>query len=455
MSQTNVLLIVLDSVRADHLSCYGHPRSTTPNLDALAGAGVRFTTALSESTWTLPAAMTLFTGLAPREHRVESHRRMPEAAPSLPALLGQAGYETFCITGNPFPRKNGMDRGFQSTYLPAQQSRLAHWVNENFSQPMGWADLGGRALANNFRSRLGRVKQPWFGLVWINDAHFPYLCPRIEGRTTAAQTLPLKRRLEIARHLRHPKHWLNSMTDEDRADLLRIYESGVTYTDYIVGRMLNDLDAQGMAGETMVVVTADHGEMLGERGLMAHGAASGVYQPLIHVPLIMRMPGLAAGVSPALVQLGDITETVARTAGVASQLAPTAMERVDLREAVYGIGRSVAFSEREPLSGKRLRREQAHSPNFDFTPHLCEMTAVVADGWKLIACSNGHEELYHLAEDPNEEHDLIGAQPQRARLLRDLKDDLHRRSGVTPTAEGLPEDDAEIVDRRLRDLGYL
>jgi len=181
-----------------------------------------------------------------------------------------------------------------------------------------------------------------------------------------------------------------------------------------------------------------------------------VYQPLIHVPLVVRGPGFAGGaVAPGLVQLADVTQTLATVAGAAERLAPTAAERMTLQQALAGNGRAAAVCERERLSDKRLHREQAEAPTYDFTPFDCHLAAVIADGWKLIARDPGPHELYHLAADPQEQHNLLDQHPRQAEALRQMLADMHGRSAPHPATDGLSLDDSEVVDRRLRDLGYL
>jgi len=195
--------------------------------------------------------------------------------------------------------------------------------------------------------------------------------------------------------------------------------------------------------------------MLGEHGLIGHGAPSGIYQPLIRVPLIVRGPGFPAGtVSPALVQHTDVAQTIADAGGVADRLPPTAAERRNLRDAVAGRGRSAAICEREPLGPKSLARNQAEAPGFDFDRFDCHMAAVVAEDWKLITSDSEHSELYNLREDPAEAHDLTTTAPAQAAALRAQLEAFRARCEPGAAADLTP-DEEEIVDKRLQDLGYL
>jgi arylsulfatase A-like enzyme len=456
VDRPNVLLLVLDSLRADRLSCYGGPPGLTPHLDTLAAGGARFTTAIAESTWTLPMALTLFTGLTPREHDGERHRRIPLNMPTLADLLRGAGYATMGATGNGIVHGRArFDSGFDAFFVPGPQRWVTRSAISRVAQPLGLADIGGASVVRSFRRWLRHVRDPWFAMLWLNDAHFPYLAPRWARLQHRSQQLSIIERLKLTHRLKRPRQWNPAGTPQERDLLSSVYNGGVAYVDSLVGQVAEELDRSAAGDDTLVVTVADHGEMLGEKGLMTHGPFSGMYQPLVHVPLIMRGPGVRPAVSPALVQLADVTQTIAEVGGVAHRLPRTAVQRLDLRAAADGPGRTVAFCERQPLSPARLARERARAPHFDFAPHQCDMTAAFADGWKLISRSTGPDELYHLAQDPGETDNVLDQHAARADFLRSQIADFHARTTPHASTTGLPPDDAEIVDQRLRDLGYL
>lgn len=454
-SGMNVLLVMMDSVRADRLGCYGGPGGHTPSLDALAAQGVRFANAIGESTWTLPMAFTLHTGLTPREHRAESHRRLPDHLPTLASLMQQAGYATFGGSGNPFMGAGtGLDGGFEVFTTPRQGESLAGRLKHSLRETLGWGDPGGAVLVERFAEWVRRVSRPWFATLWLNDAHHPYRVPGWLGVQSSLAPLSRWQRLCLTDDLRHPRRLVPQA--QQLGDYCHRLHAGATaYVDALVGRLAEELARGNLWDTTLVILAADHGDMLGEGELMGHGPAAGMYQPLIRVPLVLRAPGLGETVSPALVQVADITYTAATAAGVAQHLPPTAAERVDLREAAFGLGRAAAFCERDPLSGARLERERKKTPRFDFAPHLCGMTAVVADGWKLITRSPGPDELYCLTDDPGETRNLLNERSDRADFLASLVADYHTRAAPHAATAGLEHDDAAIVDRRLQNLGYL
>lgn len=457
MAKPNVLLIILDSVRRDRVSCYGYRPGVTPHLDAIAATGVRFDNVISESSWTLPVALSLASGLTPREHQGEIYRKLPENIPTLAELLQQAGYDTFSVTNNMWlaPR-SGMTRGFQRWHCPLQDRRLWASAVMHIAQPLGLLAPGGTKMVGRFCRWLPRARVPFFALLWINDAHHPYQAPPAYVRRFVPEPLSRRRRLQLAQWLRNPRHFVVTAGPEEFAAAEGLCTSATAYVDSLVGRVWEALHKQKMAEETLMIVASDHGDMLGEHGLMGHAAPSGLYQPLIHVPLIISGPGFPPGaICSALVQHTDLTETIAAMAGVAEKLPPSAAPRQNLLQALAGPGRPVAICEREKLSPKSLARNRQSAPGFDFARFDCHMAAVIAGEWKLIFSDRGDRELYHLRQDPQEEKNVAAARPDLVAQLLNLWETYQQRcQPAARDGELLPEEE-EILDRRLRDLGYL
>ncbi|MGD9495363.1 MAG: sulfatase [Armatimonadota bacterium] len=457
MSSPNVLLIVLDSVRADRLSCYGYDRPTTPNLDRLAEEGTLFEGCWSESSWTLPVCFTLLTGLAPREHQAEQYRVIPDALPTLPEAMQAGGYRTVLCSANAFigPVTN-LHRGFDRVYIAAQVKPIFKPVLKYLLARLGWTDWGGAALTARLPALLAQARQPWFGLIWYNDCHHPYL-GRPPFRTRfLRRRMSLRRRFELMARMRNMEELSATMDERDREDVNDLYDGALCYNDNLLGRLRAELERRGLWDDTVVIVCADHGDMLGEHGLTSHGRPAGLYRPLLRVPLIVRAPGMvpAGRRSDALVQLADVTQTIAAIAGKTDALPDSASRRIDLREAATGAGRELAVSERAAWPEKRLPRARRQNPHFDFGPFLGHMAALVQDGWELITAETGRDELYHLAVDPEETRDLIDDEPERARLMRETLRQWQERVLPHPATEGRVEEDDPAVRKHLEGLGY-
>ncbi len=457
MDRPNLLLIVLDSIRADRLSCYGYGRPTSPHIDRIAAEGVRFDNAYSESSWTLPATFTILTGLAPREHQAERTRRLPAGMPVLPEVLKRRGYFSFAASANTFfgPRC-GLQRGFDTFFMPPHALAVTRPLVKYVAQRLGWADEGGQAIASSFASTLDARHGPWFGLLWLNDAHHPYVAKEPFTRRFCEQPLSLGRQVRLASRMRRILDLAAGASEEDLVAIRGLYDGCVAYEDMIVGRVRETLEQRGQWENTVVALVADHGDMLGERRLMGHGAAADMYRPLLRVPLILRVPGATpAGVaSDALVQTADLAHTLTSLAGVPGSLARTAAPTVDLVPAAQGSGRPYAISEREALTERRRQNAQRKNRRFDFAPHLCHMTAVVQDGWRLIHRTDGRHELYHVTEDPGETTNLVATEPARFRALSETLVEWQAQARPHTSADDLPADTDPIVEKRLQELGY-
>jgi len=457
VDRPNLLLIVIDSARADRFSCYGHGRPTTPNMDAIAEEGVRFEEAWAESSWTLPMCFTLLTGLAPREHQAETHRSLPDAIPTLQEALKGAGYQTYLASGNQFiGARYGLTRGFDAHYMPPHVFRMTKPITKYLLRWLGWTDGGGQALTSHFVRHLREVREPWFSLIWYNDVHHPYSGKQPFTRRFCQGQVSLSRQVSLMRRMHHMQELGATASERDLRDISGLYDGALAHTDHLIGQLRRGLEAQGCWGNSVVVITADHGEMLGEKGLMSHGRPPGMYQPLIRVPLIVRAPGLVPeGVhSDALVQCADITRTLASVAGVGESLAPTAAEAVDLRAAVEGAGRPYALCEREGFPEGRLETAQRQNPSFDFQPHVTHMSAAAQDGWKLIHGGSGGNELYDLRHDPDESLNLIDENPERAAELSRIILDWEERAQPHAATAGLAAEVDPEVQKRLEGLGY-
>ena len=453
--QPNILLIVNDSARVDRCSCYGYDRPTTPVLDEIAAEGVRFDRCYSESNWTVPVMFTLLSGLAPREHRGEDVRRLVDDMPTLPELLGEAGYTTYGGSANPFfGGKCQVKRGFDTFYRSTRSVRLTKPIVK-YMQRFGWVDNGGRAVTSHFLDFLKQAKQPWFALLWYFDAHPPY-APRepFTGRF-ARDRISLIQRARLLKGLRKPPEMFATATGAELEQIRDLYDASLAYEDSLFGELRDGLKQVGQWDDTFVALTADHGEMLGEGRLGGHGRPVGMHEPLINVPLVIRAPGVSAGVvSEAPVQMADISQAVVDIAGIGDRLPPTAAERVNVLDAAGGQGRAHVIAERDGFNERSVKAFIKRNPSADLEPFLPHMAAIVKDGWKLVECGDGRQELYNVVDDPTEAVNALETNPERAEALAEIAADWRDRAMPHHSVHGLTGDDEAIVEKRLQDLGY-
>ena len=267
----NLLLITLDTVRADRLGAYGYAGVETPNLDRLASEGVRFAEAGSPVPLTLPAHATILSGLLPPRHGVRNNgaERFPEEPATLATRLAAAGYRTGAFIGAfVLDRRFGLGRGFDRYDDEIPRERAADLD----------AERPGRVVTDRALAWLSeKSEKPFFAWVHLYDAHAPYAPPE-PFRTLYAD---------------------------------RPYDGEIAEVDAQVGRLLAELDRLGIAGRTVVVVVGDHGEALGEHGELTHGLL--LYEPSLHVPLLLRAPGVlpTGWVVETPVSLVDLAPTLA------------------------------------------------------------------------------------------------------------------------------------------------
>jgi len=253
-ARPNVLLITLDTTRADRLGCYGDRDALTPRLDGLAADGTRFDAAYTPSPMTLPAHATLLTGLEPPEHgvRINGRQRLPDGVSTVAEALRSRGYRTSAfVAAYVLARRFGLDRGFE-TYDDDLSAALPQTVHEQLSVSRPGDVVAGAAL--DWLGSVVREGAPFFAWVHFYDAHYPpHAHASLDGTRFAGAAS---------------------------------YDAGIAFMDQQVGRLLDFLDASGHARDTVVIAVGDHGEGLGEHGDQEHGYL--LNEEVLRVPLLLR-----------------------------------------------------------------------------------------------------------------------------------------------------------------------
>jgi arylsulfatase A-like enzyme len=509
-ARPDILLLVLDTQRADRLSCYGHDRPTSPQLDAFAADATLFQYAISPAQWTVPVHASLFTGLYPASHNtLQASSRLPATLPPLAERLRAGGYHTAGFCNNPLVGvvDTGMRRGFESflnysgllTNRPNQAGahpgpvgRYRQWfkrqlsnvlvrIQDSFARSdallafsftpfmvplwqtaLSFKGNGAKALDDVARlhiERRGVGERPIFSFVNLMGTHAPYHPPRRFVERFAPEIL---RDAEAQRYLRRFNSdiygWLAPLTGEideaHKAILDGIYDSEVAYQDELLGTLFARLRASGRLDNTLVLIVADHGDHHGEKRMIGHSFS--LYNELIRVPLIVRDPtgALARGttVTPFV-----STRRVFHTALAAAGLASPAEGRLGLAElGARDPERGTAFSEAFPPQNvlNLLSRRQ---PQLVRQHRLDERRrAVCAGRHKLILTGDAQVELFDMHSDPAERLNLASALPERVEELRDQLDAMGQGAReLAHVAEHASDNDDPLVRKRLHDLGYL
>jgi choline-sulfatase len=417
-----VVLIVVDTLRADALSCYGS-ETPTPHLDALAEDSVVFDQARSPAPWTLPAMASLMTGAAPRVHRVDdAHAALPDGWPTLAEQLRGAGYRTGAIGRNRFLVDRGFHQGFQDFDL---------FPRPRVEQPLGSAlpFVARRALARHASTgQLVDRAIDWISaeretdfLLWLHllDPHQPYTPPpqSLPGWTDAGR---IGLSFDLLDEVRDGTF---VPTDAEIERIRALYLEEVRHVDAQIGRLVQHLKELGLYDDALIVLTSDHGEELWEHGGYEHGHT--LYEELLRVPLMVKHPGAArTGRDDTLTSLEDV--------------APAILDLCGLPAATGGV-RELHFA-----------TANLYGPPLD---------SVHFDELKLIHDTEaGEYELYDLRSDPGEADDLAGARPEDVFHGRGILADHEVRSAAAEVQLGRSAVAIELdpgAREQLRELGYV
>ncbi len=420
----DIVLITIDTLRADHLSCYGYERKTTPNIDEIAEKGTVFTNAIAPSSWTAPSMVSLFTSVYPVNHgvtlgfvkegKIQNQMVFSDKLVTLAQALKARGYTTFGVASNlhlseEFGFARGFDHfrclGFRSA--PAVNSTVDAWANEIENSPKFF--------------------------LWVHyfDPHHPYFA---KG-PWANQYIPAGERRHIgaltAESMKHSE--LRAMVAE-KPELLPtvigLYDSEINYVDLYVGYLLNRLN---LDTNTVIAITSDHGEEFMEHGHMGH--ASNLYQEQIRVPLIIKTPESSKKeIFEEHVNLVDLMPTLLHILGGETPEQSLGKSIVARKSVVNGVEQPYTFSE---LS--RMTRLKAI-----FTPE-----------WKYIYNYKNHsEQLYHLEVDRFERANLLADNGQEASRLKAELFEWVKRATKYPVRESSFAPSPEQQEK-LKSLGYI
>ncbi len=450
----NVVLIVLDSVRADHLSCYGHERPTTPNIDRVAEGGIRFDRAYTASCWTLPSHASLFTGLYPSRHRTDfDTQTLTEGIDTCASFLSARGYRTASFSCNAFvSRHTDLARGFDvaadveglaggGRSFMGRAVRAAHRaVRRGLQKDRGAARAW--KMARQWLSE--NADEPFFLFMNYMDCHLPYrLAPdRLHHFVDPA------RREAVSRIPMDP---FGAMAGEHRyeadeiEDLRTLYDGALRYLDGMVGALDDHLSALGRDQDTLLLITSDHGESFGEHGLFDH--QYGLYEPLVRVPLVARGPDLDRGrAEEGLAQLVDVFPSIAALLGHRGPVGDPAASGT----LFHGPGRDFAASEYLVPNVAAIQRR---FPGTDTSRFESAIRAIRDERFKCIVRRDGRTELYDLDADPDELHNLYERDADRATAMIET---LEERLGPWPAdLASAGEGGLDPLRERLEQLGYL
>jgi arylsulfatase A-like enzyme len=461
VSGTPVILVSFDTTRADHLSTYGYNRPTTPHLTAFAKGATLYSAAMAASDMTLASHASIFTGVYPSWHGAHPYtlnppvvRPLASKLPTLAGILASNGYFTGAVAANSvfLVPKWGLGRGFQAFDIESPIEVLGY--DRRFNLQHGIRRLLDCCMDTSAFDEIYRRSdeineyafsmlddpaihnRPVFLFVNYMDAHAPYVAPAPYNTMFLGANHPVEypRQKLIERELfeggRHPQ-------DAELDRLVAQYDGGLASQDAAFGQLLDGLRQRGLYDKSLIIVTGDHGEAFGNRDLMEHGVS--VYEDQVHVPLVIKYPNQkAAAVVSVPVSHVDILPTVLDTLGYPAP--------------AHAQGRSL----RNPAGLENREIMSESFPNLFFgvwQPKLDRTERAIRSGsLKLVVSSSGKNELYDLAADKSELHNLRAVGHSGAEAL----DTALRRWVHEAPAAGAPSETANEEElRRLKGLGYV
>ena len=410
----NVVLVVVDTLRADRLGCYGYERDTSPHIDRLAAEGARYQRAISQAPWTTPSIGSLLTSRYPSEIGIEATTSaLADELLLLPEALRAGGYTTAGVVSHSFcSSRFNFDQGFDSF----DES------NVKGHKAVTSADVTQRALelVDAFEA------QPFFLWVHYFDTHFAYVHHEefpFEGPEDYAGPVESGLQYKLLFRMRE------QLNASDLEELRSYYDSEIAWTDHWIGALFDGLRERGLWDDALVILTADHGEEFRDHGTLGHSRT--LYDELVRVPLLIKSPRGApyarVGAAPAEpVALLDVFPSVLDAAGIP---APPGLAGVSL----FGTD-----TRARPIVSETARKGGVRS--------------LVDDPFKLIhRLESDQVELYDLSVDPLETRDLADEDPERAARMRAALAEW--AASLETTAAPEVELDAE-EQRRLEELGY-
>jgi arylsulfatase A-like enzyme len=486
-SQPNVLFVVLDTVRKDHLTPYGYDRETTPNLADFAEEARVYEQATAPAPWTLPVHASLFTGQYPSQHGATQENPYLEDATTLAESLSRAGYATSCYSSNAwitpythltdgFDDQDNFFKVMPGDLLSGPLARV--WKTMNDSDRLrsladrvvelgnavherlaagGGEDSKTPAVIDRTQSFIEDNPDPFFSFINLMDAHLPYHPPE----EYVEQFAPGVDSTEVCQNSKAYNCGARDIDDAEWTDIRGLYDAEIRHIDDQLGRLFDWLRAENLWEETMVVVCADHGELHGEHDLYGHEFC--IYDQLVNVPLLVKHPDLPAGRDDDIVELHDLYHTVLDATDTAPAGEPLDGQRSLLAEdyRAFEDGDTAFVEYHRPVVELNQLESIASSAGIDLDENsrfYSRMRAARRTDAKYIRNERIPDEVYRIEDDPGEGTNLLGTDDpvvdELDAVLSAFEASVGGEWDDVDTEDPLSEMDDATKDR-LRDLGYV
>ena len=438
----NLILLVVDSLRADHMSSNGYQLQTSPYMDWLAENGAAFPATVASSSWTLPTHASLFTGLYPSSHGAYSvFSPLGAEYPTLAEILARSGYNALSVYANPLlGNATGLDRGFDRALGVGNRQKTSLTIERLYRKISGRGSTSGEILGISLHwiNRCRKLKIPFFIFMNVLEAHAPYrpkepyfrefcrdiLLEKVQWALLREATTPMRSRQERLSSLAR-------FQDADLAVLSRLYDSNIRFIDQQIETWADKLKEEGELDRSLLVITSDHGEFLGEHGQLEHRTGR-LYEAVLRTPLIFYFPQrLAARSEQRFISQVDVFPSILSLLNLADQI-PSGIQGANL----------FSGSEQKPVMAEFWDERKRSF-----------VRALYAENLKLIREGKESFELYDLAKDPQEKTNLAQSRPKDAARLAD---ELERFLASLRHQELRPDKKKKkAIERLLKSLGYI
>jgi arylsulfatase A-like enzyme len=471
----NILWVVWDTVRADHLSLYGYAKLTTPHLQEWAQGSRVFANAVSTASSTVPSHASMFTGLLPSEHGANNdHRFLDDEFTTVAELLRESGYQTYLFAANPhISEEENFTQGFEVHEHPWSEKyseeakrivleklrpddRSSGLVAQAEAGQLGtWGIKASGALAQRGLESWLAVRdreRPWFAFLNYMEAHRPFI-PAARYRARMMDPDQVERSFQVDRSWYPMWAYVFGLGDYDEGELATMaatYDATLAELDDLFHDLVRSLEASGELENTIVILVSDHGEHLGEHRMLDHQYS--LYQDLLRVPLVIWAPGrIEPGWEEGPVMTFDLFPTLLEFAGIQLPARPR-WQALSLQAPDSRRWRLAEYP--APMGMPLQTIERAH-PGFDTSPWRRSLQALMIDGLKYIRGSDGRSELYDLARDPGETRDLAADRATDAEQMQQKLNDLLGRIDLRGREGNETPEISDEQRRRLEALGYL
>jgi len=462
MKRPNIVLISLDTVRADHLSCYGYARSMTPNIDALASEGTIYRRNFSTGVWTPPGHASMLTGLYVSEHGVYDTKKLADEIPTIATTLKESGYQTAgFVCNSQVGELVGFDKGhdrfvevWKGLETTSITEKIAKGLARRLREKRGFADMGARhtnAGLKNWIERHIEKDEPFYAFLHYIEAHNPLAPPR-PFNIEYPKGMDIERVKKVAHNPLICFIEDLPLTDEEVRLIIDLYDAEIRYLDATIRGVVDMLKANGLYDNTMIIITADHGEHFGEYDLWSHVAS--LYREVLNIPLIIKYPAGVPHLSEvtAYTQLVDIYPTVMEIAGVGAEkgnaVSGKSLVQRDGAEAFH----DYVFAEWEGRVPYFIQRNSRGDKNaVDIEALKVQMSMAQDRSHKLIVKSNGDELLFDVSEGTDKPCDIAGNEAVRDRL----REEVIKRSKAFEIGGKDERKVNKEIEENLKALGYL